>query len=128
MESQPKNVDKSTKNGNGRTRTFAFIMYPDSMADNFIDKLTEFHVPTLISPLHDKDVNPDGTPKKLHYHVLITYDSVRTLSQAHDVGWFCKKNLSIFTSRFPASSNLYFRNTMNIPQLLPEMDSPKFRD
>lgn len=85
MESQPKNVDKSTKNGNGRTRTFAFIMYPDSMADNFIDKLTEFHVPTLISPLHDKDVNPDGTPKKPHYHVLIMYDSVKTLTQAQEV-------------------------------------------
>ena len=26
-----------------------------------------------ISPLHDKDMNPDNTPKKPHYHVILTY-------------------------------------------------------
>ena len=33
-----------------------------------------------ISPLHDKDVNPDNEPKKDHYHVILVYGSPTTYS------------------------------------------------
>ncbi|WP_417282092.1 Rep family protein [Clostridioides difficile] len=26
-----------------------------------------------MSPRHDRDMNPDNTPKKAHYHVILTY-------------------------------------------------------
>lgn len=59
----------------GRTRNFATIVYPESAPADWMDKLTELHVTALISPLHDKDTNPSGEPKKPHYHVLVMFES-----------------------------------------------------
>ena len=57
----------------GRTRTWAMVVYPDSAPDNWQEILAEEHAPVLISPLHDSDMNADGTPKKAHWHVLLMY-------------------------------------------------------
>jgi hypothetical protein len=77
-----------------RTRNFAFLVYPDSAPDGWRETLNEAHVECLISPLHDKDVNPDGTQKKPHWHVMVMYSSVKTRAQAAElrdavggVGW-----------------------------------------
>lgn len=58
-----------------KTRNWATIVYPESAPEGWMDILNESHVPAIVSPLHDKDINP-GTdePKKPHYHVLIMYD------------------------------------------------------
>lgn len=69
----------------GRTRTYAFIVYPDSAPANWRDILNGFHVEALISPLHDKDVNPDGSQKKPHWHVMIMFSSVKSTEQAADI-------------------------------------------
>lgn len=45
------------------------MVYPESAPDDWIMKLQEQCVPALISLLHDKDINADGTRKKEHYHV-----------------------------------------------------------
>ena len=74
-----------TKNGRGRTRNFATIVYPESAPKNWKEILEESFVPALISPLHDKDINADGEPKKPHYHVIIMFDSVKTEQQAKDL-------------------------------------------
>ena len=58
----------------GRTRNFATIVYPESAPDDWMDKLTEMHVAALVSPLHDRDVNPSGEPKKPHYHLLLIFE------------------------------------------------------
>lgn len=58
----------------GRTRNFATVVYPDSAPDDWMDKLSNLHTAVLISPLHDKDLNPDGEPKKAHYHVLLMFE------------------------------------------------------
>ena len=60
-----------------RTRNFATVIYPESAPDNWLEILEELHVPCLISPLHDKDVNPNGEQKKPHYHVLIMFESMK---------------------------------------------------
>lgn len=73
------------KDGRGRTRNFASVIYPDSAPANWLDILSDTHIPVLISPLHDKDVNPTGEPKKPHYHVLLAFDSVKTVEQAVQV-------------------------------------------
>ena len=44
--------------------------------------MADLHIPVLISPLHDKDVTPDGEIKKAHYHVIIMYGGVKTAAQA----------------------------------------------
>lgn len=38
-------------------------MYPESMPKNWREILQKTGCPIAISPLHDKDINPDGTPK-----------------------------------------------------------------
>lgn len=62
-------------------RVWTFVCYPESLPDNWEDILINLHTPVVISPLHDKDVNPDGTPKKPHYHVLLQFDGKKSYSQ-----------------------------------------------
>lgn len=71
--------------GCGRTRNFATIVYPESAPDNWVDIVRDLHINAFISPLHDKDVNPDGEIKKPHYHVLIIFDNVKTNEQFLDI-------------------------------------------
>lgn len=59
----------------GRTRNFATVVYPESAPEDWKERLNELHVAALISPLHDKDTNPSGEPKKPHYHVLVMFES-----------------------------------------------------
>lgn len=65
-----------------RTRNFGTIVYPESAPDDWQDILMSFRVPCFISPIHDSDINPDGHLKKAHYHVMIMFDSVKTIEQA----------------------------------------------
>ena len=74
------------KNSTKRTRNYGTVVYPDSAPDGWQDILAQQFIPALISPLHDKDTNPDNDePKKAHYHVMIMFDSVKTKEQAIEV-------------------------------------------
>lgn len=65
----------------GRTRNYATVVYPESAPADWLTTLEQLFVPCLISPLHDKDVNPTGEPKKPHYHVLFVFDVVKSKEQ-----------------------------------------------
>lgn len=67
-----------------RTRNFATVVYPESAPENWMDFLNDYHVPAFVSPLHQFDVNANGEVKKAHYHVIVMYDSVKTISQAKE--------------------------------------------
>ncbi len=70
----------------GRTRNYATVVYPESAPENWLDILSSAHVPAMVSPLHDQDTNGTGeTKKKPHYHVLVTFDNVKTSEQASDL-------------------------------------------
>lgn len=71
----------SKKETSIRTRNYATIIYPDSAPSDWKEKLMNLHIPAFISPLHDKDTNPDGTLKKPHYHVLLLFDGVKSKKQ-----------------------------------------------
>lgn len=73
--------------GTGRTRNYTAIVYPDceNTPENWMEVLSDFHIPMFISPLHDSDVNPDGKLKKPHYHVIICFEGVKTPAQAREV-------------------------------------------
>lgn len=58
-----------------RTRNWASVFYPESCSPEWQDIITSWHVPVLVSPLHDKDTNATGEPKKPHYHIMIMYAS-----------------------------------------------------
>lgn len=68
-----------------RTRNWATVVYPESAPIDWKVILQEQCVPALISPIHDKDINPDGEIKKEHYHVMIMFDGVKTQEQAQEV-------------------------------------------
>lgn len=71
-----------SKRGLGRTRNFTTIVYPESAPENWLDILNSHHVQAFVSPLHDRDIDPDGKTKKSHWHVLVMFDSVKTVEQA----------------------------------------------
>ena len=60
-------------------RYFTVVVYPESLPEGWLDSLCAVGVPFAVSPLHDKDINPDGTQKKEHYHLLFTYANTTTL-------------------------------------------------
>jgi len=71
--------------GAGRTRTWTFILYPESAPTNWRDILNDLFIEWIESPLHDKDVNPDGELKKPHWHILLIFPSVKTYEQIVEV-------------------------------------------
>lgn len=80
--------NKSTqlnKNANTRTRNWTFLVYTESAPENWKEILQKNFAKTVISPLHDKDMNEDGTPKKPHYHILMMFDGVKSYNQVLDI-------------------------------------------
>lgn len=76
----------SKKSTQTRVRNAACVVYPDSAPKNWVELLRDLHINVFISPLHDKDTNPDGNePKKPHFHVLLMYESVKTREQIDEV-------------------------------------------
>lgn len=64
---------KSSLTKNVKKRNWAFVIYPESAPEDWIERLHRTGLQCAISPLHDKDLNPTGEPKKAHYHVIATY-------------------------------------------------------
>ncbi len=72
-----------------KSRYFTFLLYPDSIPEDWEMKLESIGVPIAISPIHDKDLSDmEGQKyKKAHYHVIyvaknpVTADSVRKRMQ-----------------------------------------------
>lgn len=62
------------KDENKRYRNWTLIVYPESAPENWKSILSnELKLIFAISPLHDQDINPDGSLKKAHWHVLICF-------------------------------------------------------
>lgn len=62
--SQPETKDK-------RCRWWALEVYPESASENWQQLLNGYK--WALSPLHDKDVNADGSPKKAHWHLAVYF-------------------------------------------------------
>jgi len=77
--------NENTKKKKQRTKNWATIVYPESAPLNWIDILEEEHIPALISPLHDKDLDKNGKTKKPHHHVILLFDGLKTEEQAKEI-------------------------------------------
>ena len=62
-----------------RTRNYASIVYPQSAPFGWLETLKNHHIPCFVSPLHTDD------GKKEHFHILLKFDSVKTVAQARAV-------------------------------------------
>lgn len=59
-----------------RSNLWVCVVYPDdSLPDNYLSIIQNWHVPVLLSPVHDLDTNADETEKKKHIHVMIDFGS-----------------------------------------------------
>ena len=68
-----------------RKRNFATVIYPESAPENWREVLSSYFVPAFISPLHDKDFNATGEPKKAHHHVLIMFEGKKSEEQVKEL-------------------------------------------
>ena len=81
-ESDKENTKKQIKK-----REWTFIIYEDSAPEDWRDIIRQRGLVAASSPLHDRDLNADGSPKKPHRHIIVVYDgpttynNVLTLSQ-----------------------------------------------
>jgi len=56
-----------------KKRNWACIVYPESVPSDWKDILQQSGLQCAISPLH-KDLNPDDSEKKPHWHVILCYN------------------------------------------------------
>lgn len=96
-----------------KSKYFCCVLWLDSSSynvDNIIKSLAEEHLTFAISPIHNKDVKDDGSPKKEHYHILLSYSSATTLNNIRE--WFKACGLpesDLHSVRVCASGVGYFR-------------------
>lgn len=68
-----------------RNKYWVTEFYPESLdLETVVAKINELHINAFISPCHELDVNPDGEPKKPHYHVILIFDSLKSREQAQE--------------------------------------------
>ena len=65
-----------------KSRTWGMVVYPESAPENWQELLSETFMQFAVSPLHDKDINPDGEIKKPHWHVILIWDGPVTQNAA----------------------------------------------
>lgn len=70
---------------NIKKRYWAIIVYPDSAPLGWKELLQERGLQCCISPLHDKDINPDNTPKKAHWHIILCWDNPTTYNNVKTI-------------------------------------------
>lgn len=66
-------IDTKTKK-----RNWAFVVYPESLPEDWQDILKISGLQIAVSPLHDADLNADESEKKPHYHIIAIYGSPTT--------------------------------------------------
>ena len=63
-----------------RSNKWAFLLYQESVPKNYLEVLEELHIPFVLSPWHDKDVNKEtGEFKKAHKHGALFFESLKSL-------------------------------------------------
>ena len=101
------------RNPPSKSKYFCCVLWLDSSTyhiDKIIKSLAEQHLTFAISPIHDRDVEDDGSPKKEHFHILLAYSSATTLNNIR--GWFKVCGLpesDLHSVRVCASGVGYFR-------------------
>lgn len=77
-----KNQDDNNKQDRLKGRHFSYVVYPESAPSDWVEELKRRGLAFVVSPLHDKDINPDGTPKKAHYHIIVSWGNTTTYRAA----------------------------------------------
>lgn len=69
-----------------RTSKWTFLFYKENAPEDYLNVLEELHIPFILSPWHDKDVNRQtGEFKKAHKHGAFFFDSLKSYSQVSNI-------------------------------------------
>ena len=69
-----------------RSNKWAFLIYQESAPENYLDVLEEMHIPFVLSPWHDKDINKEtGEFKKAHKHGVLFFESLKSYTQVSEL-------------------------------------------
>lgn len=78
-------MNQKSKPRDSRARNFATVVYLESAPSNWLEVIQELKIPVFVSPYHYKDINPNGEPKKPHYHVLLMFEGKKSDEQVRDI-------------------------------------------
>lgn len=65
-----------------KARHWGIVVYPESAPENWMELIAQTHLAFAVSPIHDKDHNPDGELIKPHWHVILSWDGPQRASAA----------------------------------------------
>ena len=69
-----------------RSNKWAFLLYQESAPENYLDILEGMHIPFVLSPWHDRDVNKEtGEFKKPHKHGVLFFESLKSYTQVSEL-------------------------------------------
>ena len=68
-----------------RKRNWTAVVYPESAPENWREILDSEHIEWVESPLHDKDINPDGSIKKPHWHIMLLFEGKKNYEQIKEI-------------------------------------------
>lgn len=80
-----KAVQGKIRKPDSRSRTWTFVVYPESLPTNWRDILDSQHIKWIEGPCHDKDTNPDGEIKKSHIHLILIFNSKKSFNQVLEI-------------------------------------------
>lgn len=105
------------------TRSWWFILYPESAPSDWLDLLRARMIPFAVSPLHDKDIDDDGSTKKPHYHVMLRFDGPTTYNHVLEITRQLKQPIPIVYDSF--SGAFAYLNHLNDPDKYQYKDAPQ---
>ena len=69
-----------------RSNKWAFLIYEESSPSNYRDILEQMHIPYILSPWHNQDIDQStGLIKKSHKHGALFFDSLKSYSQVSEL-------------------------------------------
>ncbi len=83
---------------NSRGRNWTFVGYPeDSLPEDYASILSdELHLCWCESPVHDADLNGDGSEKKKHIHFIVSFEGNKSFEQIQEITEFCDLVEAVF--------------------------------
>lgn len=90
------------------------VLYDDSCSENWKELLEEDRIPYMYV-YHDNDLNPDGSIKKPHYHLVLCFDGVKSDSQ-----------VKYFALRYGSANGVYqvVNSIRSMARYLRHLDNP----
>lgn len=87
-EKSQNETSSSKKTKEVKKRFWTVVLYPESAPEDWREQIKQSGLVFAVSPLHDRDINADGTPKKPHHHLILVYNGPTTYN---NVKSFCEE-------------------------------------